>query len=362
MRLACLTRYGSLGASSRVRFMQYFDPLSRVAETELSIEQQALLDDVYLTRKYVGRAVLSTSLRCYAQRALSPTLRKPPDVWWVEKELWPYVPAMVERALLCRRPYVLDLDDAIFHNYDLHPSRAVRNLFGRKIDRLMRGAALVTVGNEYLAARARSAGAPWVELLPTVIDLDRYPTPNRVAAPTGAAVTTIGWIGSPATSHYLQQLARPLQHLARERRLRLLVVGGGDVRLPGVEIESVPWSPTSEVDSISRFDIGVMPLPDSPWERGKCGYKLIQYMACGVPVVASPVGVNRVIVSDGVNGFLATDESDWYDTLRRLAVDTALSKRLGAAGRQRAESEYCVQVTAPRLARWLQIVASQRGR
>ncbi len=324
----------------------------------MSIQTQALLDDAYLTRKYAGLPVMASALRCYARRALSRTLRVAPDIWWIEKELWPFVPAAVERTLLRRRPYVLDLDDAIFHTYDLHPNPRVRRWLGDTIDRLMNGAALVTAGNDYLAARARAAGAPWVEVLPTVIDLERYPQPRR--EPSDTAMTTVGWIGSPATSHYLQQLAQPLLRLSGERRLRLLVVGAADVQLPGVEVESVPWSATTEAELIARFDIGVMPLSDSPWERGKCGYKLIQYMACGVPVVASPVGVNRSLVSDGVNGFLAADAAGWYEALKRLADDAALRGRLGAAGRLRVESDYCVQVTAPRLARWLHTVATGR--
>jgi len=359
MRVACLTRYGSLGASSRVRFTQYRQALLG-AIPALDIGQQALLDDRYLSRKYAGRSVLGSTLRCYAERALSPALRDAPDLWWIEKELWPYLPAGAETALLRRRPYVLDLDDAIFHNYDLHPSRMVRRVLGTKIDRLMAGAALVTAGNEYLAARARDAGAPWVELLPTVIDLDRYPWRSPDAACSASAVLTIGWIGSPATDHYLQQLAAPIERLARERPLRLVVVGGGAVQMHGVDVVSVAWSHASEVDAIADFDIGVMPLADSPWERGKCGYKLIQYMACGVPVVASPVGVNRSIVRDGENGFLAADADGWYDALARLAANPATRARQGAAGRALVEAEYCVQVTAPRLARWLQTVANRR--
>jgi glycosyltransferase involved in cell wall biosynthesis len=355
MRLACLTRYGELGASSRVRFGQYLQPLAR-ALPRLSVERQALLDDTYLQRKYARRPVLAAALRGYARRARSLLWRRPPDLWWVEKELWPYAPARLELALLRRRPYVLDLDDAIFHNYDRHPLRAVRALYARKIDRLMRGAALVTAGNGYLAARARDAGAPWVEVLPTVVDLDRYPQCARGPA---SEVLTVGWIGSPATVHYLDALASPLRRLSGERRLRLCVVGGGEVRLTGVEVETVAWSPQSESRAIARFDIGVMPLADSPWERGKCGYKLIQYMACGVPVVASPVGVNASLVSEGENGYLAADDDAWYVALARLGSDPTLRAALGAAGRRRVEREYCVQVTAPRLARWLQCVVER---
>ena len=361
MRIACLTRYDGLGASSRVRFMQYHGALVRLIPG-LVIEQQPLLSATYLERKYAGRGVFAATVRSYACRVASRGLGLAPDLWWIEKELWPFVPATIELTLLRRRPYVLDLDDAIFHNYDQHPSRVVRRLYGTKIDRLMAGAALVAAGNEYLAARARAAGARWVEVLPTVIDLDRYPAPRLRAAGAPAGVVTVGWIGSPATAHYLAQIAEPLARLARERRVRLVVVGGGPVDLPGLDVTTVPWTEATEVESIAGFDIGVMPLADSPWERGKCGYKLIQYMACGVPVVASPVGVNTAIVSEGVNGFLATTPDDWHAALAKLAGDAALRARLGHKGRERVEADYCVQVTVPRLAQWLLAVAAHEAR
>lgn len=362
MKVVCLTRYDSQGASSRVRFLQYFDALSRQAPG-LALSHQALLDAGYLHRKYAGRSSVGTAVQRYFKRAAAAPWRALADVWWIEKELWPYLPAALELALLRGCTYVLDLDDAIFHTYDLHPNPLVRRCLGSKTDRLMAGAALVTAGNDYLAARARAAGAPWVEVLPTVVDLARYPfPPQRATAPAVEDKVTIGWIGSPATVHYLAQLADPLARLAHERPLRVEVVGGGAINLPGVDLVPVAWSESTEAASIARFDIGVMPLTDSPWERGKCGYKLIQYMACGVPVVASPVGANRTIVCDGLNGLLAADADGWYEALARLAADAALRARMGAAGRQRVESDYSVQAMAPRLAQWLRVVGAGAGR
>jgi len=135
--------------------------------------------------------------------------------------------------------------------------------------------------------------------------------------------------------------------------LRLRAIGGGSVRLPGVEVESLPWSEVEEVSLLQGCDIGVMPLPDTPWERGKCGFKLIQYMACRKPVVASPVGVNREIVVDGANGFLASTSKEWVDALLRLKADPELRRSMGAKGRRIVEERYCLQMTAPRLHRLL---------
>jgi glycosyltransferase involved in cell wall biosynthesis len=360
MNVDGLTRYGDLGASSRVRWTLYQRPLARV-EPSLRLGRQSLLDDTYLRRKYGGASVVFDTLRGFLRRARWLAARKAPDARWIEKELWPFAPAWLERAVLRHRPYVVDLDDAIFHNYDLHPRHLIRRLYGRKIDKLMAGAALVTAGNDYLAQRARAAGARRVEILPTVIDLDQYPV-SPIARPRRGpeAPVTIGWIGSPATQHYLQLLAGPLARLAQERPIRLLVIGGRDVHLPGVEVVIQPWSAQDEVASICRIDVGVMPLASSPWEQGKCGYKLIQYMACGVPVVGSPVGVNRTIVTEGVDGFLAEDAEAWYQALARLAADADLRARMGDAGRRRVEQHYCVQRTAPMLAGWLRELDGQR--
>src|SRR5205807_2806167 len=131
---------------------------------------------------------------------------------------------------------------------------------------------------------------------------------------------------------------------------RFVVVGAREAALDGVPAEFRPWSEATEVEDILRFDVGIMPLPDQPWERGKCGYKLIQYMACARPVIASPVGANSEIVEHGVNGFLATTDEDWRSALDMLHAAPELRARLGAAGRRKVETAYSTRVTAPRLA------------
>lgn len=355
MRVHCLTRYDDLGASSRIRFGQYPPALARLAP-ELHWSRQSLLDARYLQHKYAGRGTGLDTLRCYARRAIDLARQPAPDLWWIEKELWPFAPAWLETLLLSRRPYALDFDDAIFHNYDRHRLALVRRGWGQKVDRLMAGAALVTAGNAYLAERARAAGARRVEIVPTVVDLDLYPLRTPGGADDGGPID-ITWIGSPATVGYLQLLAEPLRQLTARHPVRLVVIGGGEIRLPGADVVIRPWSAATEAADLARCHIGVMPLVDSPWERGKCGYKLIQYMACALPVIASPVGVNCEIVREGVNGLLAASDGQWLDALERLVADDALRRRMGRAGREIAEREYSVQAVSPRLAALLREAA-----
>ena len=225
----------------------------------------------------------------------------------------------------------------------------MRRLLGRKIDRIMRGAACVIAGNRYLAARARQAGAARIEIIPTVVDEQRYTAANT----TDDQPPVIGWIGSPATEHYMLDMRPALEQVCAGNHARLLLVGARPETanlFDGTTPEVVAWSEATEAAMIARMDIGIMPLLDSPWERGKCGYKIIQYMACGLPVVASPVGVNVNIVHHGENGLLATDEAAWRDALERLIASPALRERMGAAGRARVEAEYSLGAQVPRLA------------
>lgn len=352
LNILALTRYGVLGASSRLRFLQYLPWLQAAG---CRIEQVPLLEDRLLQARYqqggYGKGQL---LSAYWRRIRALLARRTHDLLWIEKEALPWWPLWAERILLAGRPYVLDYDDAVFHDYDRHPRRMVRCLYGQRLDGLMAGAALVVAGNRYLAERARGAGAPRVEIVPTVIDLLRYPLGTGNKASDTDGLPRLVWIGSPATIHYLDLVADPLRRLARRMPFVLRVIGAGKFELPGVRTELLAWSEETECASVQGGDIGIMPLLDSPWEQGKCGYKLIQYMACGLPTVASAVGANNEIVLHGQTGMLVKDAEGWVAALEGLLNDMALGRQMGAAGRARVESAYCIQKTGPLMARLLQ--------
>lgn len=353
IKVLALTRYGALGASSRMRFLQY---LPALAAEGCEIEVQSLFDDEALLSKYQqGKYGLITVLNSFIERVAIMRKRSLYDLLWIEKEALPWMPVWLEKSMLQGIPYILDYDDAWFHNYDLHRLKIIRQLFGHRLDELMVNATLVIGGNQYLAQRARLAGAPWVEILPTVIDLERYLKPQIKSEID--KIPVVVWIGSPSTVRYLQILHKPLQQLAQHIPFQLRVIGG-EIDIPGVNVQCLPWSEDTEVENIASADVGVMPLLDSPWERGKCGYKLIQYMACSLPVVASPIGVNTEIVRSEVNGYLANDVNEWIAALENLLVDANLRNQMGQRGRQRVEQEYCLQVAAPSLAVWLKKVAA----
>jgi glycosyltransferase involved in cell wall biosynthesis len=350
-----LTKYTRQGASSRIRTLQY---LPFLAEHGVTVKVNSLLREEYLAEVYSGRhRSIGRVAKDLAQRVVTLLGASRFDLVWLEKEAVPWAPAWLDDALLRRVPFVLDFDDAIFHRYDDHHSPIVRRALKGKIDRLMHRAAAVVVGNEYLADRARSAGARRVELIPSVVDLEHYPV---VDAPPAPHPFTIGWIGTPKTAQYLHLISGALADAA-SNGARIVLVGSGKVDL-GVPCEIVDWTESDEAAQIRRFDVGIMPLADRPWERGKCGYKLIQYLACARPVVASPVGANLKIVEEGLNGFLALAQEDWVRAFRSLQSSPETRQRLGAHGRRRVEAEFSLQAAAPRLLGLLREVAASRRR
>ena len=279
LKVLALTKYGRLGASSRMRSLQYL-PWFEQAGLQVTV-QPLLLDELLQARYNQGGYGLSL-LWAYARRLRALMARHQFDVVWIEKEALPWWPLWLELVLLRGVPYVLDYDDAIFHNYDQHANALVRRLFGRRLDGLMAQATLVVGGNHYLAQRAWDAGAPWVEVVPTVIDLVRYPHASGASETALAALPVVDglprivWIGSPSTVRYLQLIREPLQALAVRHPFVLRLIGGGPINLSGVQVEVVAWTEATEVENIGACQVGVMPLQDSVWERGKCGYKLIQ--------------------------------------------------------------------------------------
>jgi glycosyltransferase involved in cell wall biosynthesis len=358
LKVLLFSRYSRLGPSSRLRSLQY---LPLLQDHGIDVEVRGLFPDAYLEGLYGNRPAVARYLawQSYSRRIIQLLRRDAHDVTWIEGELFPYLPHWIESALArSAKPYVVDYDDALFHKYDLSENPLVRLMLGRKIDRVMRGATCVIAGNRYLAARASQAGAARIEIIPTVVDGQRYALTEHA----DDRPPVIGWIGSPATEEYVLDSRDVLEQICARHDAQLLLVG------PRTEIASqfgsvVPeiaaWSEDSEAAMIARMDIGIMPLRDGPWERGKCGYKIIQYMACGLPVVASAVGANIDIVRQGEDGFLAADAAAWQDSLEQLITSPSLRTRMGRAGRARVEREYSVAVQAPRLANALHNAGSR---
>lgn len=348
IKVLFLTKYDRKGASSRYRFLQYIPHLEGEG---FSCSYKPLFSNEYLKELYnSGNRPLLGVIKSYIRRTRDLLRVRNFDILVIEKELFPYAPASFERLLgRTDTPYIVDYDDAVFHNYDRSENPVVRRLLGGKIDTVMREAETVIAGNEYLASKARKAGAPQVEIIPTVIDLSRYP----YVPPGSEEPFTVGWIGSPATAQYVEGIAPALRKFCNKYNARVVLVGSGNVELPGVPYEERKWSEATEIDDITEFDVGIMPLKDTPWERGKCGFKLIQYMACGKPVVASPVGVNTEVVEDEYNGLHAVSHGEWIDSLSRIYEDPNLAKSMGKRGRQRVEEKYCLDVTVPK---WLSVL------
>lgn len=341
-RILLLSRYGRLGASSRVRSYQYLPYLEHHG---ISVTSRPFFDHAYLERKYAGGSVAWSSIaRSYIRRCADLLKSGIFDALWLEYEVFPWLPFLIESSLMSDRvPYVVDYDDAIFHRYENHASATVRSFLGGKIRNVMKGAHTVIAANRYIASYAAASGARRIVQIPTVVDLDRYQPVKRV--PVEPLV--VGWIGTPMTAHYLTEILPALQQICDGKQARLLLVGAGPVSLADVHYDVVDWAERREVELLNSIDIGIMPLPDLLWERGKSGYKLVQYMACGKPVVASPVGCNVDIVRNGENGFLASTNEEWKTALNALIQDEPLRKEFGQCGRSIVEISYSLQACAP---------------
>ena len=344
MRVAALTKYDREAASTRQRILQYAPSL---ADHEIELRHYPLLDDAYVRSLATGGKWSRTALIASYLRRLTSLLKGVEcDLIWVHLELFPYLPAGFEKLVFRSGiPVVYDCDDALFLRYNNSPSRALRALLSGKIEQLMSRAAAVTCGNAFLRDYA-AAFCPNASVFPTVLDTEVYTPAERDT--DGAAV--IGWIGSPSTWENVQPLLPVLEQLCGDRGVTFRAIGAGYKagadHFPGMEL--APWAEATEVAEVQGFDIGMMPLIDNPWQRGKSGYKLIQYMACGIPAVGSPVGANSSILAEDC-GILARNAEEWHDALTRLLDDADLRRRTGEAARKRAVEHYSLAVHAPRL-------------
>jgi len=269
------------------------------------------------------------------------------DLVYVFREAALLGPPVFEWLIKRKRvPLVFDFDDAIFVPY-ISPSNRYLSLLKQptKTKTICRLASHVMAGNPFLAEYALRVN-DHVTIIPTTIDTEKYPYRDRSDS---GAPPMILWSGSYSTVQHLDTLRTALQRLAKQESFRLRVIGTPTYKLDGVDVEAMPWRSSTEVEDLTAADIGIMPLPDDRWSKGKCGLKALQYMALGIPTICSPVGVNTDIIQDGVNGMIAGTEDEWVTKLTQLLRSAELRNTLGRAGRDTVEKEYSAIVQAPRV-------------
>ena len=337
MQIGFFPRYSRLGASSRYRFYTFFDKFVKDGITDDVLIRDGFSDD-YLKRLYrhgkVGRfRQMKEFLHMYF-RALSL-----PEKLIVEYELVPKLSYEREKRLIGDREYILNFDDNVWEKYRNDPTLC------DKYDSLCANAAGIIVANDFLYEKVRRANDN-VILIPTVLDLEKY----SVKQFKKFDVFTVIWIGTPVTYKYLEQHLEALRLMTADNNCELLVIADENLGvtrpLSGVNARYVSWSEASENELLARSHVGIMPLTDDEFSRGKSAFKLLQYQASGLPLLASPVGENNKVVQTGKNGFLCNNAADWSNAVQLLRNDQSLYEQYSSNARSMAY-EYSLQKYFP---------------
>jgi len=354
MKALFLTLGPEIIASSRTRVYQYLPHLRRAgwncrvlphsSGIQLKLRQPTNKLLAWLVRQIWRLDALHRAWQSWRFERLASWA----DVLFIQKVLLP--PDAQKRLRRLGKPVVFDFDDALYAD--------LRNYDAIRFDHQLRQCDLAVLENEHTQEYAERIGCRTLRITGP-IDADRY-TPAARRPPDNHV--TLGWIGSETTLPHLTHIAGALAHVgAQHPGVRLQVVGAGRVPDLGLPIVFVPWSLADEVEHLRSFDIGLMPLPDDEWTRGKGGYKLLQYMACGLPCVASPVGINTTLVTEGENGFLVRTDGEWIEKLTQLIDEPELRQTMGQVGRLRVEANYSFQAATPKLIEAVnQIMAAKR--
>jgi glycosyltransferase involved in cell wall biosynthesis len=348
-----LIAYPLEDSSCRYRIHQFLPFFERAGYqcTVSSFASERLFHLLHSRRGICSKAV--ETLRCSARRL--HTLRHISDFDFVviHREAFPFLQPFIENWVLRHHSRVLfSFDDAIYAGHERRSELSHPFLYrvkhGPRYDSVIRDCKLVIAGNRILADYARRLTSR-VAVIPTVVDTDAYAFDLRKHYRAGPV--TIAWMGSPSTVSYLKTVEPALRRLVAELpgQLQFRFIGCPEYAPVLSDCTSLPFVLAYELDDLQSFDIGLMPLPDSEWARGKCAFKAIQYMASGAVTVASPVGITTELIRHNVNGLLAASEDEWVACLRRLVTDCSLRVQLASAARRTIEESYSLKAWAPRL-------------
>lgn len=327
--------------SQRFRIEQWMPALASngIEVTVLPFADKRLMQVLPCPGQYAGKALAFT--KALAQRLVHLIEAAQYDAIFIHRAISIAGPALLERVLqVTGKPIIFDFDDAIFRLHTDANNRWFSWLkFPGKTAAICRLSSEIVVGNMWLADYARQFN-PNVTVIPTSIDVDRY-QPLVKNMPNSRVV--VGWTGSATSQTYLEMFAPVLRTLMQRQDVELRVISNREPRLPGIPYVWRAWSPETEIAEISQLDIGLMPMPDDEWARGKCALKALQYMALGIPTICTAVGANCEVIQHGENGMLAYTDEEWLASLAALIGDMSLRQRLGDAGRRTIEQRYSMQ-------------------
>jgi glycosyltransferase involved in cell wall biosynthesis len=353
MKVLALASYPVEAAATRYRLQQFVEPL---AGRGVTLEIHPFLNSHQFKILYRRNALPATAIgliKSAVMRIADLVIARKADVILIQRESMLFGPPIIERLIArgLKRPMVLDLDDATYVAYDSPTYGALGKLkWFSKTDDLIRWASLVTCGNRSIAEYAASKGAK-ARVIPTVVDTEVF---CPIQGDGDRESLVLGWIGTHSTFPYLESIFPVLSRLGEEHQFSLKVVGAGreDIALPHVRVETLPWKLDREVHDFQSIDIGLYPIDTSlygNWAQGKSGFKAVQYMAVGVPYVATPVGGSAEIGEAGKTHLFASTNEEWYRNLKLLITDARLRKEMGAAGRQHAIEHYALEDQADKL-------------
>ncbi|NNC84343.1 MAG: glycosyltransferase family 4 protein [Flavobacteriales bacterium] len=350
MRILIVSTYPlDKGPSQRFRIGQY---LSAIKKAGHSVEYHAFFDEeayqvLYRSGKFWTK--VKHLIRGFSKRLLLTTRLYRYDCLWIQREasiIGPPTLAFIARFLF-RKRLVFDFDDAIWlPNYTEANARFHRLKSYWKVRYLIKWSHQVIAGNEFLADFARQYNSQ-VTVIPTVVDTETYYLPNGSKGLT--EIPTVGWTGSISTVPHLASILPILNEVPAEIPFRMLVISNSDPAFTDFDYEFRQWDKEREIQDLNEMDIGIMPLPDNEWTRGKCGFKAIQYMSLGIPTIASPVGMNQQLIDHGRNGILSSTPEEWKASLMLLLTDTERRQALGKSGRSTIESHYSVSSQCSKL-------------
>ena len=340
-RILFFTKYTSKGPSSRYRTYQYLDYFREDYECLVF----PFFDDKYIEKLYSGRSVSFFRIIYYYLRRIWKLLTnvKKSDILFIEYELIPYFFAWAETCLkLCGVKYVVDYDDAIFHNYDMSKNLFIRELLHNKIPKVIRLANHVITGSPYLTAFAAIYNTK-VSEIPTSIVFEKY---NDFKPLSQNSSFVIGWIGSKSTSSNLLIVKDALKSF-RQNHINVIFrfVGIDDETAKTLDVTSVKWFENNELQELNSFNVGIMPLKDNDFNKGKCGFKLIQYMACGKPTISTPLDAN-VKINRNKKNLHATTNQEWLQAFEQVYANQSYFSEVGRENKKDIADYYSVEGNA----------------